>query len=199
MKPLPDDPLLWVDLETTGSDPTKDCIIEVGAIVTTQDLAELDRARWTVTPTDEALGRMMRTKPVREMHEANGLLAALLRPDLAEGADVPSAVHDVTADVLRWLNGTSRTLGRPDGSMFILAGSGVGHFDRQFIRRYMPQLDRLLRYWCIDVGVIRRSVQMWGTLPEGGDLTVQKNHRALDDAEKHLDEARAYRALWKET
>lgn len=177
------DMLLWLDLETTGSNVDHDSIIEVGAILTTTDLTEVAEFSIVIDPSDEALGRMLRTPPVREMHKANGLLAEVL-----EGTG--RKPHDAAKALLAWLDENGAPQGRT-----VLAGSGVAHFDRRFIDRYMPQVSRWLRYWVIDVGVIRRAHGMWvGT--EVSTAYDAKTHRALDDARLHLAEARAFRDLW---
>lgn len=178
------DHLLWLDLETTGTDEAKDSIIEIGCILTTPDLTAIDEFATPVLPTDEALGRMMRTPVVREMHEANGLLELVL-----DG--IGELPHDAAGMVLNWLadNGAQR-------GATVLAGSGVAHFDRRFLGRWMPQVDRFLRHWCIDVGVIRRAVGMWAPSVPQSDANDGKTHRALDDARCHLGEARHWADLF---
>lgn len=180
------DLLLWVDLESSGSDETKDCIIEVGAILTSTGLGVLGEFQSNVEPTAEGLGRLMQNPVVRAMHESNGLLAELLGP-----MPTPKA-HEVAKRMLEWLAHHDAKQGH-----VVLAGSGVGHFDRRFIARYLPQIDRFCRYWCIDVGVIRRAHEMWvGT--EVSRANEGKTHRALDDIRCHLEEARAFKALWND-
>lgn len=185
--PVNDNHLLWVDLETTGSDPTKDCIIEVGAILTDQDLNVLGEYSELVAPTEEGLGRLMMNPTVRRMHEANGLLEELL--DLS--ATPPRRVHHVSAHLVHWADDLGARRGRT-----ILAGSGVGHFDRRFIAKWMPLVDKFLRYWCIDIGVVRRAHEMWADTPLPSDADTRKTHRALDDIRCHLEEAKAFRTLW---
>lgn len=178
------DLLLWLDLETTGSDETKDSIIEVGCILTTYDLNAVGEFQAVVTPEPLGYGRMMLNPTVRAMHEANNLLW-----ELSEGNG--RRPHEVTNDLMRWLADSGASQGRT-----VLAGSGVGHFDRRFIARYMPQLDRFLRYWCIDIGVIRRAHEMW----VGSVVSTEnenKTHRAIDDVWCHLKEARIFRDLWR--
>ena len=180
------DHLLWIDLETTGSDVTKDCIIEIGAILTTTDLKVLDEYQTLVRPTAEGFGRLMLNAYVREMHEKNGLTAALLDPN---APDKPSP-HEAAKDLLAW----AEEQGAARGKM-VLAGSGVGHFDRRFIDRYLGELSKALRYWCIDIGVIRRAHEMW-VGPRPSDANDGKTHRALDDIRCHVEEARAFAELW---
>lgn len=185
------DILMWWDCETTGSDELKDCIIEVGCALTAADLSPLYSEDWdpyfsmTVKPTDEALGRMMRNSIVRDMHTDNGLLAEILAGD-------GLAPDRVAKLLLAWLIDHGAAQGK-----VVICGSGVAHFDRRFVRRYMPQLDRFCRYWMIDVGVIRRAHDFWLGVP-GPNMNDGKTHRALDDAKCHLAEARAYQKLWQE-
>lgn len=176
--------LLWLDLETTGTDETRDSIIEIGCILTTEALDELGEYESLVLPTDEALGRLLRNPVVKDMHQSNGLLDQML---MLESGRKP---HAVASELLGWLDGFT-------SDQVVLAGSGVGHFDRRFVKRWMPQLDRRLRHWCIDVGVIRRAHEVWTGTSSPSPANAAKTHRALDDARCHLDEARAFRALWR--
>ena len=184
-RPKLEDKWLWLDLETTGSDEANDCIIEVGCVLTTHDLIELGEFTSIVKPEALGLGRMLQNPIVRAMHEKNGLLSDVLE---ATDSDLP---HKVTQRLLEWL-----VVAGGEQSKVALAGSGVGHFDIRFIRRYMPQLAKFLRYWVIDIGSIRRADDMW----VGTTISVEndnKTHRALDDVYCHLAEARAFAAFWQ--
>lgn len=181
------DLLLWLDLETTGGDETKDSIIEIGCILTTQKLEPIAPFESLVTPEAEGLGRLMMDPVVRPMHENNGLLAEILK--LGSGGDLRP--HNVAQECLNWMTQNGATPGH-----VVLAGSGVGHFDRRFIRRWMPRLDRYLRHWVVDVGVIRRAHRMWVDPAYVSKQNEAKTHRALDDAQCHLEEAREFAALW---
>jgi oligoribonuclease len=183
------DHLLWLDLETTGSsEKDGDEIIEIGCVLTTHDLYDLGSFTSVVKPGPLALGRMMQNQIVREMHEKNGLLPKVL------AADDELRPHKVVNQLLAWLSAALP----PDGFPVVLAGSGVGHFDRRFIDKYMPQLSQQLRYWCIDIGVIRRAHDMWVGTTVSTD-NDRKTHRAIDDAYCHLSEARAFGNLWRFT
>jgi oligoribonuclease (3'-5' exoribonuclease) len=72
-----------------------------------------------------------------------------------------------------------------------LAGSGVGCFDMQVIRAQMPELAQRLNYYVIDVGVVRRWLRDVCQVPVSDLGPV--NHRALDDVQHHLAEARLYK------
>src|ERR1041384_3576634 len=70
------DHIIWLDLETTGSDTDKDYILEIGAIVTDRKLNELD-AKQIVLPITQKMESGL-VDVVRKMHEDNGLLAESL-------------------------------------------------------------------------------------------------------------------------
>lgn len=182
-----DDMLVFVDLETTGLDPDLDEIIEIAAILTTTDLAVIGMFESTVQPSAEGLGRLLLNPVVYAMHTENGLLDTL-----AEDHIPP--IEEVARVFLEWLD----TGPQPEGEgRLVLAGSGVASFDRKFLARYMPEVTDRLRYWSIDVGVIRRAHQMWSPHPAPGPgLNELKTHRAMDDVRLHLAEARAYRDYW---
>lgn len=176
--------LLWCDLETTGTDEQRDCIIEIGCVLTTPDLTEIAEFHTLVAPTAEGLGRLYLNPVVRKMHMNNGLLA-----ELDDGEHSQAHVVDVT--ITSWLVRSGVGKVRP-----MLAGSGVSHFDRRFIRRWLPMLDARLAYPMLDIGVIRRAHAMWvGT--EVSTAYESKTHRAMDDIRCHLAEAAAYRDLWR--
>ena len=87
---------------------------------------------------------------------------------------------------------------RCGGNHVALAGSGVGHFDRRFIRAQMPRTDKRFTYWAYDLGVIRRLFDrvhpdLVRPLPAGG-----KAHRGLADALDHRAEWLHYEALLTE-
>jgi oligoribonuclease (3'-5' exoribonuclease) len=178
--------LLWTDLECTGSDEAKDEIIEIGCVLTTYDLVELGTWTAVVQPRPEALGRMMLNDVVRQMHTKNGLLEEVINQ---EGW----AVHTATQELLDWLRGHEIKKGD-----LVIAGSGVGHYDSRFIKKFMPQLmPGYCKYWVIDIGNIRRAWDMWvGT--DVSSANDGKTHRALDDAKCHLEEARAFANLWRQ-
>lgn len=174
--------LLWVDVETTDLDPAKCGILEFAATLTTSTLGVLDCYTATIPATPDELARM--DDYVTAMHTGNGLLA-----DCASRQH--RTVESVESDLLAMLD-------RHGVDTVALAGSGIASFDRPLIRARMPRLDSRLVYWPVDVGVLRRTYQMWAgtSLVDAND---QKTHRADDDLTCHLDEAAAFRDLFSST
>lgn len=175
--------LLWADLETTGTDEKVDHVIEIGYIITTPTLHPVLENSWVVTPPHWRAGTEARNRPeawpdvVREMHEANGLINDI---DTQVRRDAIHVQQLVIQDLMRF--------GKKHD--FMLAGSGVSHFDRRFIQAQLPELEKWLQYPNLDVGVLRRAWQLF-TPPNQHypKLTQDKPHRALDDIRLHLQEA----------
>jgi oligoribonuclease len=190
--PTPDH-LLFTDLETTGLDPSRDDIIEAAFLLTTTNLTVIHDMRVLVRPGTSALDRLLANDDLVRMHTVNGLLRALgvtarRAPD--KFADGVRSLPHAQDPVLGMLHSRSIRPGHVH-----LAGSGVAAFDRPFLARHMPRLHGLLHYAAIDVGVLRRTWQMW----TGADLVTanaDKTHRAMDDARCHLAEAEAFRRVF---
>jgi oligoribonuclease (3'-5' exoribonuclease) len=71
-----------------------------------------------------------------------------------------------------------------------LAGSGVPHFDRKFIKRDLPFFDSTLTHYALDIGSTRRQLELAG-------ITIStnfgfKSHRAVEDAAMHAQEMRDF-------
>jgi oligoribonuclease len=174
--------LVWIDLETTGDDPVVDQVLEVAALLTPASTP------WTVTmefgcvvkPRDNSAWRLrLKQLPeVERMHADSGLLASL---NAGYGLDAVAAEIAIVKGLLQ------------HGSQgdFMLAGSGVGHFDKAFLRHHFPTLHSWLVYPVLDVGVIRRALRLVG-VDLGVELNERKTHRAGDDVRLHLAEWRAY-------
>jgi oligoribonuclease len=170
--------LVWLDLETAGSNENEDPILEIGIVITDQELNEEIATSW-VLDGDAAAIREASDPVVQEMHDANGLWL-----ELSEGVALDWAGREAI-DLLRKY-GT-----RHD---FILCGSGVSHFDRRFLKEHMPRFEKWFRYYSIDVGVLHRSLELIGRT----DALVAKQdkaHRALDDARYHLEEMRHIKSV----
>lgn len=182
--------LAVIDLETTGSDEHEGSLLEVGLIIVDQHLRELWRASWLVEPNIVHVATM--PEAVRRMHVENGLLAEIDHhraqwlagryPDTI--VDTPGNVDGQLAHVL-----DQHTV---DGKI-ALAGSGVAHFDSRWLRTHLPESSKRLTYWAHDVGSVRRFLRDLVGLAIDFEPHEIKSHRALDDAEQHLDEMRYYR------
>jgi oligoribonuclease len=177
--------MLWLDLETTGTDERSgDEIIEVGVALTDRDLNVIEEQNWVVCP-EERDSILTMDDVVIDMHVKSGLLGDVIKA-MKQGVNTISEVDNRLSEMLFKYNGTRRTP---------LAGSGVMHFDRRFIKKYMPETDRKLTFWAYDVGAVRRFFKIAG-LEDPSDFEGLK-HRALDDVHDHIAEAKVYIELMK--
>jgi len=177
---------LWIDLETTGTNERLDDIVEVGFIITDRELVEI-RSGSTVTQISErGWQRLKDTEVVFKMHTENGLIADLERLN----EEIPTA-----GGYGKFIVNLLEDMG-VEPHHVMLAGSGVSHFDRRFMREQMPWLEGYLAYPSLDVGILRRFWRDVCGLEVSG-LDEGKTHRGLDDIRCHLEEARWFREKFK--
>lgn len=186
--------LAWVDIEGTGLDPQLDSILEIGLVITDMKLNELARTGFLVKITPEGVQRLRDgDEYVVNMHKTSGLLAALKSED-----DQAATIEAAQQRVIDFLSNGSLTEGE-----YMLAGSGVLHYDLNFIKAQLPEVEPWFTYYALDMGVLRRGL---GILMEDQYIVPKvlesyqdgaKAHRALDDALAHVEEARQVGAWLK--
>lgn len=175
--------ILWLDLETTGTNEEKDDIIEVGMVLTEANaaftqVAEYSRVYKTTVPISDI------EPHVWQMHTDSGLWRDMF-------AHAKLYADQDLQGIMDWL-GRCGALKHD----LPLAGSGVAHFDRRFIETAWPALAKRLTYWSYDIGSVRRFARLadraFGPEVErrempGVDL---RHHRALADTYDAITEAR---------
>jgi oligoribonuclease len=163
--------LLWIDMEMTGLDVTREVIIEVAAIVTTLELAEVETYETVVQQPQSYLDAMDDWN--RKHHGESGLTARVPsgRPQ--------AAVED---DLIQLVDRHFKE--RP-----IIAGNSIAQ-DRLFIERHLPRFAARLHYRMVDV-------TSWKILMEarfGLKYEKKKAHRALGDIRESIGELGYYLA-----
>lgn len=196
--------LLWVDLETTGTDETRDQILEIGAVITRaypgdskywvlHTDASGRPAHWTkvLQLTTQGRERIQQNETVLKMHRENGLLDAVMWDHCVNAEIADRQMSEWLASAtLRDRQPTSGEATDLQPRDFMLAGSGVAHFDRRFINAYLPSVARWLDYPALDIGVTRRQMESVGVDMTGYPVSDEtKPHRAMDDILLHIKEA----------
>lgn len=189
--------LLWCDFETTGLDVVKgskkDQILEGAFIVTDFDLKLYAGVHDIVKLKKSGLDRMRENEYVLNMHKKNGLLKESAE---ASSEKTVEALEQQAIELLK----TNTTANKKEVR---LAGSGIAHFDAEIIRETMPELWSWLDYSLADIGIFRRMSSMFAgrhiVNPTAASYGDEKLHRAWEDTMGHIEEARKYRELFRET
>jgi oligoribonuclease (3'-5' exoribonuclease) len=169
--------ILILDLETTGNEDLDEIVEFGGVMLDSPSLNEIGSFSIVIQPSTAAFKRLMEKDVVRKMHETNGLLA-----DLQAGKGVSVDVAD--DQIVHWIKQFTE-----DSSHVPYGGSGVSHFDRPYIKRFLPKLNKRITYWALDVGSSRRIAMLRGSQTASIEA---KDHRALQDSRVHADELRFY-------
>ena len=170
--------LVWMDLEMTGLDHTRDIIVEIATIVTDDDLRVIaEGPDLVIHASDELLAAM--DPVVVEMHTKSGLLAAIRASTVTLEQAGAATLEFIKSHVT-------------DPGTVPLCGNSIGT-DRRFLARCLPEIENFLHYRSVDVSSVKELVKRWyPTLIQG---MPRKNgaHRALDDIRQSIEELRYYR------
>jgi oligoribonuclease len=155
---------VFIDIETTGLNPDFDTILEVGCIATDKNLEITDILPSVVVQhTRQELEKM--NEWCRTTHTANGLVQKV--------QTVINSLDFAEATVHQWL----QRIGEP--GVYPMCGNSV-HFDRAFLARHMPAVERWFHYRNIDVSTVQMLASAWRPelwLSPSGRGT----HRAFED------------------
>lgn len=181
--------LIWVDIETTGLDPSVDELLEVGMIVTYDDLDEVYRKSWVIRHKSFRFN----TPFVAKMHAGSGLLDECYE-DYDRIRKNNIGLYDLRSEVFNFLReceekSAETVFGSP------MAGASV-HFDREFLKVKEPGLMKYFSYRNLDVSTIGRLAETWR--PDLKDEAPKKRdiHRALPDLEDSIEALRFYKKNW---
>jgi oligoribonuclease len=170
---------LWIDLETTGLDPDNDRIIEVGWFLS-NGLEEVTAPQSVIITPDKTAWELMKSDLfVQTMHTENDLIK-----DMEYFGTI--LIEDAEDQILEELD-------REDEQLFILAGASV-HFDRGFIRNWMPRLEKRLSHRHMDVSTLRMFFNDMDYKSVAERETGSK-HRALEDVQDAFNLYEKYQEL----
>ncbi len=170
--------IIWLDLETTGLNPRRDDILELGMVITDDDLSEVARKSWVLKlspyyPLSDF---------IRQMHTESGLL---------EDCHKSSADYlDTALNAAAWLQAHGIEAGKHP-----MAGNTIG-FDRSFLAAHMPKFLEWFHYRSIDMSSVSELAKRWAPTLHAARPDC-KAHRALADLDNSIALARYYRPLFQ--
>lgn len=146
IEPL-DDPIFWVDIETTGLDASEDDVIEVAVVVTNGLWNVVDSYLQTFPLTYNGKKRLQNNEYVRNMHEKTGLLVQIERSE--KKAFIKGGYQDLECFILAALERFE------DDVKPLWAGSSV-HFDKAFLEPYISsKVTDKFSHRIIDASAVR--------------------------------------------
>lgn len=192
------DKMLWIDLETTGLEPTEDVILELGLMITDKFGRFIAADSWLVGSKlpyyDEAVRRGQEHEIVGDMHAINGLWeeweAAVNSEDLRiRNTILPRNVENKAIQFLKDNDVERGTLP--------MCGSSVGSLDRPMLKQHMPNLLEYFHYRIIDISTIRALADMHNPhIGRAGDhkefVSTDVPHRVIYDMNYSVFEYQHY-------
>ncbi|HEX8182964.1 MAG TPA: oligoribonuclease [Candidatus Saccharimonadales bacterium] len=163
--------LLWVDLEMTGLEVDKDVIIEIAAEVTDFNFKTLASYEALVLQPEAKLTGM--NPWAQNQHDASGLTERVR----TQGKPEREVIHELIGFIK----------GQFGDEPAILAGNSI-HNDRNFIKRWWPEVDALLHYRMMDVSSLK--ILMQAKYDVG--FEKKETHRAFDDIQASIAELQHY-------
>jgi oligoribonuclease len=163
--------LLWVDLEMTGLDPEEHVIIEVAAEVTDFTFKTLASYEAVIHHSDEVLARA--NEWAANQHQKSGLTERVRKSERSEEAVKHELIGFIRAQF--------------GDEPAVLAGNSI-HNDRNFIKKWWPEVDSLLHYRMLDVSSLKIVMQGKYDIP----FDKKDTHRAFDDIQASIAELQYY-------
>ncbi|MFA6038577.1 MAG: oligoribonuclease [Legionellales bacterium] len=168
--------LIWVDLEMTGLDLRQEVIIEIATLVTDSELNVIaEGPNLIIHQSDEILNGMNEWNT--KQHTKTGLVDAVKKSTVT----AEQAEQETLAFLKQHVNAQKSPM----------CGNTICT-DRQFLKKYMPQLEAYFHYRHIDVSTLKELAKRWAK-----NMVFEKkdnNHRALDDIRESLAELKYYRS-----
>ena len=167
--------LIWVDMEMTGLDASRDQILEIATLVTDTELNILaEGPNLAIFQPEEVL------KGMDEWNQTHHGQSGLLDRVRASSESIESAEKETLDFVARFTEPRKSPL----------CGNSVWQ-DRRFLDRLMPNLNKHFHYRIIDVSSVKELAMRW--YPQLPPIKKKETHLALADIRESVEELRYYR------
>lgn len=168
--------IVWIDLEMTGLNPARDCIIEIATIVTDNQL--------NIIAEGPSLAIYQEQKIINSMDQWN-----------KHQHRISGLIDKVCSSTFNELDAEQLTLEFLE--QYVLPGQSpmCGNSicqDRRFLARFMPRLEYFFHYRNLDVSTIKELAIRW----YGVQAAYKKvsYHTAMQDIYSSIEELKFYRS-----
>lgn len=155
---------IGIDIETTGLNPNRDLILEIGIVPMDKNLNILSKFSWVIKHDVDFVKTKM-SNFVIDMHTKNGLLDEI--PNGVSFATVEREIADIVSSF--------------GGNNCLAFGSNVW-FDKSFIAAQMPYLASKFSYRMVDVSGMALLLHK----TDGFNYEKVSSHRVLNDIENSV-------------
>lgn len=167
--------LVWIDLEMTGLDVSKESIIEIATVVTDGNLNIIAQGPNLAVKVDDSLLEQM-----DEWNTSHHTTSGLVERVKTVGVSVEEAEQQTLEFLQSWV----------EEGKAPLCGNSVWN-DKKFMEKEMPALVDYLHYRMIDVSTVKELARRW--YPDVGRYEKKGAHLALDDILESIEELRYFR------
>ncbi len=168
--------LVWIDLEMTGLDTTKDEIIEIATIVTDAQLNLVAEGPvLAIHQPDDILDAMDEWNT--RQHGKSGLTGRVRESQLSVQEAERITMEFLTEHV--------------DANASPMCGNSICQ-DRRFMARLMPRLEEFFHYRNLDVSTLKELGRRWAPEVTAG-FKKESSHLAMDDIRDSIRELQYYR------
>lgn len=168
--------IAWVDIESTGTSPERDLILEVGGVISdTQGNQVSEEFTTLINVGSVSAAIMLADIDVRQMHDNSGLWSDLW--------SLPSKTLNETDSLM------SQWIDKAAASTPVLLGGNSLHLDRNLIQANLPATYSRISHRSVDVTSIALMLQSNTTIRR---YQKEGAHRALADAKDSLKEYKYY-------
>lgn len=165
--------ILWIDIETTGTNPLKDDILQIALIITDNKNRVLIEKEYIVK---HKLKRVFKKADsyVKDMHSKTGLWDRIE----VEGIEL----NKIDEEISKLIKDNMMTDYRLN-----IGGNSV-HFDNSFIQAQMAETAELLSHRVLDISAVIQWFRVYGNKVDMPKHTV--SHDALDDIRHSIEQSK---------
>lgn len=172
--------LVWIDLEMTGLDISRDTILEIATVITTNDLDLIAQGPTFAIHHDDTILSYMDDWNTKH-HTASGLVDSVRNSTIT----MELAQEQTLAFIAEYAQ----------QNLSPLCGNSVWQ-DRIFLKKYMPRIDDFLNYRIIDVSSVKEVIKRWFPQSPYTNFVKTENHRASEDILQSIEELAHYRTYF---